>query len=85
MDLKVWNQQRDVYMFHNNYQELTVGSDMHCLLVEKSDVSVFNQGEPHFVVMVCNLMIDTFGIKCSKHVIYIEEICFVAASIQWER
>ena len=40
MDLKVWSLQRHIYMFHNNYGEITVESDMHCFLVEKSEVSV---------------------------------------------
>ena len=52
MDLRVWIQHRDSYMYHNNDGELKVATDLHCFIVEKADIGAFNGGGPHFVVMV---------------------------------
>ena len=52
MDLTAWLKQKDAYLWNENNGELEFHGPENIFLVEKKEVSVFDQGGPRFTVMV---------------------------------
>lgn len=52
MDLSVWLRQKDAYLWQENDGEFEFHGRENIFLVEKREVSVFDQGGPRFHVMV---------------------------------